>query len=145
MVPSRSTAMMISGELSTRRCKYLGSSGSIKSWALIIQLSDRGSALPSWRRSGRARTKLGEHHFVAHLLKRHFDRHPDADFVRLDADQVGDKVRPLFEFHYDYRVGHFAGKTGMIDLVHYIVAVNFPASADRNPFRPRGHARGTEA
>src|SRR5579885_576493 len=33
IVPWRSTAMMMSGELSTRRCRYFGSSGSI--WILL--------------------------------------------------------------------------------------------------------------
>src|SRR5262249_956380 len=117
MVPFRSTAMMISGELSTRRCKYLGSSGSINSCASIIQpgagryrAGQPGSAC--W-----ARAELGEHHVVAHLLKSHFHRHPDANFVRLDPDQVGNEPGPLVELHYHYRVGHFVGKARMIDLV----------------------------
>src|SRR5579864_167915 len=135
MVPSRSTAIMISGELSIRRWRYFWSSVNIL-WGLTSARAVRPAESLVIGLSGGAWPELRQSHLVAEFFEHHLNLHPTLYLVRLDPNEIRDDLRPFLQSNNNDGVGHFGGKRGVVNLVHDVEAVDLAAAADLDPARP---------
>src|SRR5712692_3559021 len=136
MVPSRSTAMMMSGELSIRRWRYFWSSVNILMGVTSARAVRPAESLVIDLLGG-ARPELRQSYLVVQFFEHHLNRHPALYLVRLDPDEIGDDLRPFLQFNNNDGVWHLRGKGGMVNLVHNVKAVDLAAAADPDPVRPR--------